>query len=214
MIKVSPSILAADFSRLGEEVSRVEEKASMLHIDVMDGHFVPNISLGIPVVASIRKETSLFFDVHLMISQPDRYLEDFAKAGADLICFHHEAEGDTAHTIEKIRALGKKAAVSVKPGTPAEEIYPYVPDLDMVLIMTVEPGFGGQAFMPEMLDKITALRRFADRENASLDIEVDGGINPQTAKQAVGAGANVLVAGSYIFDAPDPNARIDKLKAV
>lgn len=211
MLKVSPSILSADFAELSREIRKVEQDAAMLHIDVMDGHFVPNISIGIPVVASVRKCTGMFLDVHLMISRPQDYFEEFSKAGADLICFHYESECDVAQGIEKIHSLGRKAAVALKPGTPAEVLFPYLSQMDMALVMTVEPGFGGQAFMPEMLSKVSLLREEAQRQGLSLDIQVDGGIQSQTGREAVAAGANVLVAGSYVFGAASPAQAVRSL---
>lgn len=174
-------------------------KADMLHLDVMDGHFVPNISFGPPVIASLRKVSGMFFDVHLMISKPLDYVEAFAEAGASMITFHIESESEAGRTIEKIKGLGVKCGLVLKPGTPAEAVAPYLNGLDMALVMTVEPGFGGQKFMADMLPKIEKLRALAP----SLDIEVDGGIDPYTAALAAKAGANVLVAGSSLFLAKD-----------
>ena len=211
MIKVSPSILAADFADLMRDIRKVESSAAMLHVDVMDGHFVPNISIGVPVVESINKNTDLFLDIHLMIERPQDYVEAFVKAGGDLICFHLEADCDPKEVIGKIHSLGKKAAVALKPATPAEAVKPYVKDLDMVLVMTVEPGFGGQSFLPEMMDKVSVVRDYAREMNPALDIQVDGGINEQTAKTAVQAGANVLVAGSFVFRSEDPEECVKKL---
>ena len=177
MLLISPSILAADFARLGDEAESVRAAgADLLHIDVMDGHFVPNISLGIPVVRSLRKATALPFDLHLMISEPLRYIPDFAKAGADYITVHAESDGDTEAAVDLSRAHGKKAGVSVKPGTPADVLFPYLNKLDMVLVMTVEPGFGGQSFMHDMLPKIRRVREECARRGLSTLIEVDGGI--------------------------------------
>lgn len=213
MVQVSPSILAADFANLQFEIEKVARAgADMLHVDVMDGHFVPNISIGFPVLKSIRKVTELFFDVHLMISDPLNYIPKFAECGADGITFHFEAVDDPAQVISLIHTLGKKAGVSLKPATPASELYPYLNQLDMVLVMTVEPGFGGQSFMDDMLPKIRELRAEANRRSIPLDIEVDGGITEKTAPLVRAAGANVLVAGSFVFHSEDPAAAIASLK--
>lgn len=210
-IKISPSILSADFARLAQDVQQVKN-AEMLHIDVMDGHFVPNISIGVPVVKSLRKATDLFFDVHLMISDPLKYIGPFSDAGADLITFHVESDSDPDEVIAAIRERGKIPAVSVKPKTPAEAVFPYLDRVGMVLVMTVEPGFGGQSFMANMLPKIKALRCKAEELGLHLDIQVDGGIDRETAPQAAAAGANVLVAGSAVFGAPDPAGMVDLLR--
>ncbi|MBR0113105.1 MAG: ribulose-phosphate 3-epimerase [Clostridia bacterium] len=213
MIKISPSVLASDFSRLGDEAKKAENGgADMLHLDVMDGHFVPNISFGAPVIASIRDKTSLFFDVHLMISDPLKYAGDFAKAGADMIVFHIESDSDTDETLDRIHALGCKAGIAIKPATPAEEVIPYIRKADMILVMTVEPGFGGQSFMPETMPKVSLIRQVAAALGKDLDIQVDGGINYETVVTAAAAGANVFVAGSAVFRSPDPAAAIGTLK--
>lgn len=197
---LSPSILSADFGRLGEQIKEVEHAgAQYLHIDVMDGLFVPSISYGMPVIASIRKCSSIFFDVHLMIEKPERYLQEFADSGADLINFHLEATADAEGTIAKIRELNKKVGITIKPGTPAEAVEPYLNKVNMVLVMTVEPGFGGQKLIPECLDKVTEIRRMADARGLHTDIEVDGGINVDNVELALQAGANVIVAGSAVF---------------
>ncbi len=213
MIKISPSVLACDFSRLGAEAKKVEEGgAEYLHLDVMDGHFVPNISFGAPVISSIRSLTNLFFDVHLMISNPLKYIDDFKKAGADLITFHIESDSPVEETLDKIHAVGCKTGLSIKPATPASAVFPYLDKIDMVLVMTVEPGFGGQSFMFDTMDKVTAIREEINRRNLATDIEVDGGINPETVKVAAKAGANVFVAGSAVFKAENPAQMINTLK--
>ena len=213
MVHISPSVLAADFSRLGEEVKAVcQAGATMIHLDVMDGMFVNNISFGIPVIASLRKVSDIVFDVHLMIDKPERYIKQFVEAGADLITIHYEACENIEDTLKEIRAFGKKAALSVKPGTPIDVVFPYLPLCDMILIMTVEPGFGGQSFMHDMLDKMRALREVIDKEGYLCDIQVDGGVNEETAKLCLNAGANILVAGSAVFRAPDKVKIIKALK--
>ena len=212
MLQISPSILSADFSRLEREVADVEAGgAHMLHIDVMDGHFVPNISFGACVVSSRRPKTQLFFDVHLMISDPLAYAPSFAKAGADMITFHYESDADARKTIDVIRGLGLKVGMAVKPGTDVSVLEPFLPQLDLALVMTVEPGFGGQKFMPQMMPKVEYLRRWAQKTHASLWIQVDGGIDAVTAGTAAAAGADVLVAGSAVFGAAD---RQDAIEAI
>lgn len=213
MIKISPSILACDFTKLGEEIESIRlAGAEMAHLDVMDGIFVTNISFGLPVIESIRKSTSMFLDVHLMITKPERYIERFIDAGADLITFHLEATDCPDECIEMIRSKGKMAAISVRPNTPIEAIYPYLDRCDMILVMTVEPGYGGQALIPFCLDKVKTLRDEINRRGLNIDIQVDGGINGKTAKDAVSAGANVLVAGSAVFNYEDRKAAIDSLR--
>ncbi len=207
-IKISPSILASDYANLESELNRIAS-SDLIHVDVMDGHFVPNISIGAPVVAAIKKVCSVPFDVHLMISNPLDYAEDFAKAGADIICFHAESNSDIAATIDKIHALGKEAALAVKPGTPVDAVVPYLDKLAMVLVMTVEPGFGGQSFMADMMLKIEKLRALG----YTGDIEVDGGVNAETVKIAAKAGANVFVAGSAVFKSDNPAETIALLKS-
>ncbi len=213
MIKISPSILSCDYSKMGEEFKRMKDcGADWLHIDVMDGHFVPNITLGAPIVKCMRKCSDLVFDVHLMISDPKKYIPDFVKAGADIITFHVESDSPVEETVDLIRSLGCKAALSVKPKTPVEVVFPYLDKLSMVLVMTVEPGFGGQSFMADMMDKVKLLRTECEKRGLDTDIQVDGGINEKNAGLAVESGANVLVAGSAIFGSADPKATIASLR--
>lgn len=197
---LAPSILAADFTKLGEQMKETErEGARYIHFDVMDGKFVPSISFGMPVLASIRNAVDQIFDVHLMIEEPIRYVEEFQKAGADIITVHLEACSDVKATLEKIKACGAKAAISICPDTPVAELEPYVELVDMVLIMSVHPGFGGQSFIPSSLEKIRETRALLDRVNSTADIEVDGGIYTTNVREVLEAGANVIVAGSAVF---------------
>lgn len=208
-IKISPSVLASDFANLEAELEKCSNGgAELIHLDVMDGHFVPNISIGAPVIAALDKVCDTPFDVHLMISDPLFYIDDFIKAGADIITFHVECESDIEKTIDKIVDAGCKAALAVKPNTPIEAVYPYLDKLSMVLVMTVEPGFGGQSFMESTMPKIKELRA----KCPELDIQVDGGINADTIKIAGRAGANIFVAGSAVFKSDDPAATIKLLK--
>ena len=211
MIKISPSILSADLAKLADEVKTIEGSADMIHIDVMDGIFVPNISFGIPVIKSLRKHTDMFFDVHLMIVNPEKYVDKFIEAGADLITFHYEATNCSEEIIDAIHKQGKKAGISIKPATPVSAIIPLLHKLDLVLVMTVEPGFGGQKFMSEQTEKVKELRRIIAENSFETLIEVDGGINKENAKMLRDFGADILVAGSYIFGAFDRKNAIASL---
>lgn len=215
MVKVAPSILSADFARLGSEVEDIRRGgADCVHFDVMDGTFVPNISFGIPVLKSLRKATDMFLDVHLMVDRPIRYVERFCDAGADLVNVHVEAdtEENTLAALDRIRAKGKKCGITLKPATPAEAAAPYLKLVDLVLVMTVEPGFGGQKFMADMMDKVRALRAMLDEVNPACEIEVDGGVDANTSALCKQAGANVLVAGSAVFGKDDRAAAIAAIR--
>ena len=199
-IKISPSILAADFSQLGNEIKRLEESgADMIHVDVMDGHFVPNLTIGPPVIKALKKHSSIIFDVHLMISPVHKYIESYSNAGADIITIHPEATDDLKSSIFKIRELNKKVGISLNPKTEIDVILNYLDQIDLVLIMSVNPGFGGQKFMPEVLTKVKELKKIQVEQELNFDIEIDGGINFDNYKEAIKAGANILVSGTTIF---------------
>ena len=214
-MKVSPSILTCDFAYVATEFQFVKDTgADMMHVDVMDGVFVPNMSFGAPVLSCMRKVTDMFMDVHLMMQYPDRLVKDFIKAGADLINFHLESSAPIEETLETIRAAGVQTALTIKPATPAEAVFPYLDKLDLVLVMTVEPGFGGQKFMADMMPKVQALRAEIDRRGLKTLIEVDGGINAETAPIAAAAGADIAVVGSALFNAEDPKALVAAIQAL
>lgn len=213
MLYIAPSLLAADFSDLQNEIRRMEDAgANYLHLDIMDGHFVPNISFGAGLVRSIRRHTRLFFDVHLMISDPLRYAEDFIRAGTDIITFHYEAVEDPLSVLRAIRALEMPCGIAISPKTPVDVLYPLLGEAKMFLIMTVEPGFGGQALIPETLDKVRHLRRYAIQQGREVNIEVDGGIGAENALYCTEAGANILVSGSALFKSRHPKAAIQKMR--
>lgn len=214
MVKIAPSVLTADFLQLKEDIVKLENAGvDMLHLDVMDGIFVPNISFGVPVINSIKKHSTIPLDVHLMIDRPHRYIKEFAKV-ADYLGFHYEAGSPVADTLKEIRSLGCKSCLTIKPCTAPEEIFEFLPYCDMVLVMSVEPGFGGQKFMPSALDKLSKLSAEISRRGLDIELEVDGGINAETAPQAIKAGATVLVAGNYIFSAEDMKAKVAEIKSL
>ena len=213
-MKIAPSLLSCDFSKMGEEIIRMDEAgADWMHLDVMDGHFVPNLTFGAPVIKAVRKYTNRPFDVHLMISEPLRYIDDFANAGADIITFHIECDSDIDATIDKIRSRGIKPGLVIKPNTPAWTVFPYLEKIDLVLVMTVEPGFGGQSFMADMLPKVKEIRDECERKNIDILIEADGGIGKDTIAQAADAGIDVCVAGTAVSKAADAKKAIEHLKS-
>lgn len=213
MIYIAPSLLAADFSNLAQDIERIRQAgANYLHLDVMDGVFVPNISFGPPVIESIRKKTKLFFDVHLMIKHPQRYIDNFVKAGADSITIHYESTSRPRNAIMKIKDHDVKAGIAISPNTPYEAVLPYLDIVDMVLVMTVEPGFGGQPMIPETLQKVRAIKNYVDEHEIKVNIEVDGGITAENVHLALEAGANVIVAGSAIFRSKTPSKVIKQMR--
>ena len=214
-MKIAPSLLSCDFSKMGEEIKRMDKAgADWMHLDVMDGHFVPNITFGAPVIKWIRPYSDKPFDVHLMISDPLRYIDDFAGAGADIITFHVECDSDITETIEKIKSHGIKAGLVIKPATPAEAVFPYLDMISLVLVMTVEPGFGGQSFMADMLPKVGAIKEECKKRGIDMIVEADGGIGDATIRQAAEAGVDVCVAGTAVFKAEDPKEAIAQMKSI
>lgn len=211
-VKIAPSLLAADFTRLAEEVQRVAPVIDWLHLDVMDGHFVPNISFGIPVIEAVRGVTDVYFDCHIMTTNPDAYVAELAKAGINLATMHIEAIPDPSRAMRRARDHGLDFGLVVSPGTPFDAVAPFVEDCDVIVVMSVEPGHGGQAFMPEVLPKVEAAREWVESHQLATDIQVDGGITPENARQATSAGATVLVAGTAVFRADDPPGAVEALR--
>lgn len=212
-MKIAPSLLSCDFAKMGEEIKRMDKaKADFMHLDIMDGAFVPNITFGAPVIKAVRQYTEVPFDVHLMIDNPYDYINDFVSAGADIITFHVEAKSDIQKTIDKINTAGVKSGLVIKPNTPAEAVFPYLDQIYMVLVMTVEPGFGGQSFMEDMMPKVSAIKEEIQKRNLSVLIEADGGINENTIAAAAKAGVDVCVSGTGVFKAEDPKTAIENLK--